>query len=85
MLNSIVSTRMPHSSVLSFNVRWIAAVASPAHMPANIAQAVASNGSTPAAISAAAMQPPSGNEPSTVRSGNDNSRNGIMMPSAAKA
>ena len=85
MLNSMVRTRIPHSSVLSRSVRWIVAVTSPATTPASMAATVAATGSTFAAISAAATQPPSGNEPSTVRSGNDSSRNGIMMPRAANA
>jgi hypothetical protein len=85
MLQSMVTTRMPASSVLMRSRRWISAVAHPAANPAATVSSTAATGFTWAVRRAAHMQPPSGKAPSHDRSGKLSSRKGTMIPKATSA
>ena len=62
-------TRMPASRSMIFRLTLSQPVSTPAIAPAAVAMAVARKGSYPREMSVAATAPPSGKEPSTVRSG----------------
>ena len=82
---SAIDVNIP-ARICSTRKRWFRnAVTDPAAAPAAAAAAVAVQQSTPCVISAAATAAPSGNDPSTVKSGKSSTRNVRNAPSATKA
>ena len=77
-------TRMPASRSMIFRLTLSQPVSTPAIAPAAVAMAVARKGSYPREMSVAATAPPSGKEPSTVRSGKLSTRKVMNTPSATR-
>ncbi|MCY1307754.1 hypothetical protein D9M70_577080 [compost metagenome] len=83
--NSAIIVRIEASRLRILKRTLSIAVTMPAAAPATIATQAASHGLTPAMISTAVTAAPSGNDPSTVRSGKSSTRNARKTPTATKA